>query len=74
MGTGFEVGVCEEEQGIISRAVKQLFQGIEQRCAHAHETHTPPPQFKVSAQFLEVSTPFQPGDQDPQILRWFVRE
>ncbi|XP_046881970.1 kinesin-like protein KIF21B isoform X5 [Hypomesus transpacificus] len=54
MGTGFEVGVCEEEQGIISRAVKQLFQGIEQRCAHAHETHTPPPQFKVSAQFLEL--------------------
>ncbi|KAG5835332.1 hypothetical protein ANANG_G00242760 [Anguilla anguilla] len=35
MGTGFDVNVTEEEQGIIPRAVRQLFQGIERRRAEA---------------------------------------
>ncbi|XP_035238359.1 kinesin-like protein KIF21B isoform X2 [Anguilla anguilla] len=51
MGTGFDVSVLEEEEGIVPRAVRQLFQGIERRRAEAREQ---PPEFKVSAQFLEL--------------------
>lgn len=54
MGTGFDVSVAEDEQGIIPRAVRQLFQGIERRQAEAREAGIHPPEFKVSAQFLEV--------------------
>lgn len=54
MGTGFDVNVSEEEQGIIPRAVRQLFQGIQRRQLEAQESGTQPPEFKVSAQFLEV--------------------
>ena len=31
MGTGFDVNIIEEEQGIISRAVKHLFKNIEEK-------------------------------------------
>ncbi|XP_060713529.1 kinesin-like protein KIF21B isoform X1 [Tachysurus vachellii] len=54
MGTGFDVNVSEEEQGIIPRAVRQLFQGIQRRQLEAQESGTQPPEFKVSAQFLEL--------------------
>ncbi|KAL2091131.1 hypothetical protein ACEWY4_013394 [Coilia grayii] len=54
MGTGFDVNVCEEEQGIIPRAVRQLFQGIQRRRDDAQSTGTQAPEFKVSAQFLEL--------------------
>ncbi|KAJ8259637.1 hypothetical protein GJAV_G00171730 [Gymnothorax javanicus] len=54
MGTGFDVRVTEEEQGIIPRAVRQLFQGIERRRSEALSGHIQPPEFKVSAQFLEL--------------------
>uniref|UniRef100_W5KIC6 Kinesin family member 21B n=1 Tax=Astyanax mexicanus TaxID=7994 RepID=W5KIC6_ASTMX len=54
MGTGFDVNVGEEEQGIIPRAVHQLFQGIQRRRQDAQERSTNPPEFKVSAQFLEL--------------------
>ncbi|KAG7477784.1 hypothetical protein MATL_G00073150 [Megalops atlanticus] len=54
MGTGFDVSVTEEEQGIIPRAVRQLFQGIERRRAEAQGKGVQPPEFKVSAQFLEL--------------------
>uniref|UniRef100_A0A8B9LMM6 Kinesin family member 21B n=1 Tax=Astyanax mexicanus TaxID=7994 RepID=A0A8B9LMM6_ASTMX len=54
MGTGFDVNVGEEEQGIIPRAVRQLFQGIQRRRQDAQERSTNPPEFKVSAQFLEL--------------------
>ncbi|KAG7472612.1 hypothetical protein MATL_G00110520 [Megalops atlanticus] len=54
MGTGFDVSVGEAEQGIIPRAVHQLFQGIEERRAETHAAGTPLPEFKVSAQFLEL--------------------
>lgn len=54
MGTGFDVDVCEEERGIIPRAVQQLFQGIQQRRNAAQNSGIQPPEFKVSAQFLEV--------------------
>ncbi|KAG7319158.1 hypothetical protein KOW79_017632 [Hemibagrus wyckioides] len=54
MGTGFDVTVSEDEQGIIPRAVRQLFQGIQRRRMEAQERGTQPPEFKVSAQFLEL--------------------
>lgn len=54
MGTGFDVSLGQHEQGIIPRAVHQLFQGIQSRRARAQETGIQPPEFKVSAQFLEV--------------------
>lgn len=54
MGTGFDMNVTEEEKGIIPRAVQQLFQGIQKRRLEAQSADIPPPDFKVSAQFLEV--------------------
>nr|XP_055039667.1 kinesin-like protein KIF21B isoform X2 [Misgurnus anguillicaudatus] len=54
MGTGFDLSVSEEEQGIIPRAVRQLFEGIQKRRMEAQRAEMPPPEFKVSAQFLEL--------------------
>ncbi|KAJ8378217.1 hypothetical protein AAFF_G00245050 [Aldrovandia affinis] len=56
MGTGFDMNVLEEEQGIVPRAVHQLFQGIEERrtAGRAQGGGAQPPEFKVSAQFLEL--------------------
>lgn len=55
MGTGFDVNITEEEQGIISRAVKHLFRCIEEKKQAAIKQGLPPPDFKVNAQFLEVN-------------------
>ncbi len=55
MGTGFEVSVSSEENvGIVPRAVRQLFDGIAKRQEEAREAGILPPEFKVSAQFLEL--------------------
>uniref|UniRef100_A0A8B9EW45 Kinesin-like protein KIF21A n=1 Tax=Amazona collaria TaxID=241587 RepID=A0A8B9EW45_9PSIT len=54
MGTGFDVNITEEEQGIISRAVKHLFRCIEEKKQAAIKQGLPPPDFKVNAQFLEL--------------------
>ncbi|XP_035760932.1 kinesin-like protein KIF21B isoform X3 [Neolamprologus brichardi] len=54
MGTGFDVSLSPQEQGIIPRAVHQLFEGIQARRMRAQEAGTQPPDFKVSAQFLEL--------------------
>ncbi|KAF7208409.1 kinesin-like protein KIF21B isoform X1 [Nothobranchius furzeri] len=54
MGTGFDVSLGVQEQGIIPRAVHQLFEGIQTRRIHAQDTGIPAPEFKVSAQFLEL--------------------
>ncbi|KAM9312446.1 kinesin-like protein KIF21A isoform 1-T1 [Gastrophryne carolinensis] len=54
MGTGFDVNITEEEQGIIPRAVKHLFKIIEEKKQAALEQNLPPPDFKVNAQFLEL--------------------
>ncbi|XP_012415076.1 kinesin-like protein KIF21A [Trichechus manatus latirostris] len=54
MGTGFDVNITEEEQGIISRAVKHLFKNIEEKKQTAIKNGLPPPDFKVNAQFLEL--------------------
>lgn len=55
MGTGFDVNITEEEQGIISRAVMHLFRCIEEKKQAAIKQGLPPPEFKVNAQFLEVN-------------------
>uniref|UniRef100_A0A3B4FK77 Kinesin-like protein KIF21B n=1 Tax=Pundamilia nyererei TaxID=303518 RepID=A0A3B4FK77_9CICH len=54
MGTGFDVSLSPQEQGIIPRAVHQLFEGIQARRMRAQEAGAQPPDFKVSAQFLEL--------------------
>uniref|UniRef100_A0A8C3TJV4 Kinesin family member 21A n=1 Tax=Chelydra serpentina TaxID=8475 RepID=A0A8C3TJV4_CHESE len=54
MGTGFDVNMTEEEQGIISRAVKHLFKCIEEKKQAAIKQELPSPEFKVNAQFLEL--------------------
>lgn len=55
MGTGFDVSIGEDELGIIPRAVSHLFRGIEDRKQAAREQGRPVPEFKINAQFLEVS-------------------
>ncbi|XP_043352579.1 kinesin-like protein KIF21A isoform X12 [Dermochelys coriacea] len=54
MGTGFDVNITEEEQGIISRAVKHLFKCIEEKKQAAIKQELPAPEFKVNAEFLEL--------------------
>lgn len=56
MGTGFDMNISDEEHGIIPRAIAHLFSGIEERKRAAQEQGVPAPEFKVSAQFLEVGT------------------
>ncbi|XP_051975448.1 kinesin-like protein KIF21A isoform X6 [Xyrauchen texanus] len=54
MGTGFDMTLSDEELGIIPRAVSHLFKGIEQRQQTAADQGRPAPEFKISAQFLEL--------------------
>uniref|UniRef100_A0A8B9S9V4 Kinesin motor domain-containing protein n=1 Tax=Apteryx owenii TaxID=8824 RepID=A0A8B9S9V4_APTOW len=54
MGTGFDMNISENEQGIIPRAIGHLFSGIEERKRAAQSQGMAAPEFKVSAQFLEV--------------------
>ncbi|XP_068576192.1 kinesin-like protein KIF21B isoform X6 [Cebidichthys violaceus] len=54
MGTGFDMSLGQHEQGIIPRAVHQLFEGIQNSRVRAQEAGIQPPEFKVSAQFLEL--------------------
>ncbi|XP_044048353.1 kinesin-like protein KIF21A isoform X3 [Siniperca chuatsi] len=54
MGTGFDVNIVDEELGIIPRAVHHLYKGIEERRQAAQEQGRPVPEFKISAQFLEL--------------------
>lgn len=54
MGTGFEPGLRDEQKGIVPRAVKHLFNGIEERRRAASERSEPPPEFKIYAEFMEL--------------------
>ncbi|KAG5316961.1 KI21A protein, partial [Acromyrmex heyeri] len=54
MGTGFDVEVDETIVGIIPRAIKHLFDGIADKQNRARERAQMPPEFKVTAQFLEL--------------------
>lgn len=70
MGTGFDVSLGQNEQGIIPRAVHQLFQGIQSRRVRAQEAGIQPPEFKVSAQFLEVRTAPASGSVCMGVMGW----
>uniref|UniRef100_G1KJM5 Kinesin-like protein KIF21B n=1 Tax=Anolis carolinensis TaxID=28377 RepID=G1KJM5_ANOCA len=48
------MSISEEENGIIPRAITHLFNGIDERKRAAQEQGVPAPEFKVSAQFLEL--------------------
>ena len=54
MGTGFDMTILPEELGVIPRAVKEIFSGIQERKSSAVERNEPIPQFEVKAQFLEA--------------------
>ncbi|XP_018357315.1 PREDICTED: kinesin-like protein KIF21A isoform X1 [Trachymyrmex septentrionalis] len=54
MGTGFDVEVDETIVGIIPRAIKHLFDGIADKQKRARERAQMPPEFKITAQFLEL--------------------
>ena len=54
MGTGFDMGIQPVQLGIIPRAVRHLFDGITSRLEEAKENNLRPPEFKVSAQFMEL--------------------
>ncbi|XP_032663629.1 kinesin-like protein KIF21A isoform X2 [Odontomachus brunneus] len=54
MGTGFDVEVDETIVGIIPRAINHLFNGIADKQERARERAQMPPEFKVTAQFLEL--------------------
>lgn len=57
MGTSFDVGVPDECIGIIPRAARHLFEGIQMRREKAENEGKPLPEVKVTAQFLEVIYP-----------------
>ncbi|XP_076067796.1 kinesin-like protein 31E [Oratosquilla oratoria] len=54
MGTGLEVESGPDTQGIIPRAVEHLFAGIDERRARARAEEITPPEFKISAHFMEL--------------------
>ncbi|XP_048580945.1 kinesin-like protein KIF21A isoform X2 [Nematostella vectensis] len=54
MGTGFDVNIDPLEEGIVPRAVGQLFSGIERRRQEAKQRNEPQPDFKVTVQFMEL--------------------
>ncbi|XP_044588252.1 kinesin-like protein KIF21A isoform X6 [Cotesia glomerata] len=54
MGTGFDIEIGDHVVGIIPRAIRHLFDGIAAKQARARERGHMPPEFKVTAQFLEL--------------------
>ncbi|XP_046473383.1 kinesin-like protein KIF21A isoform X2 [Neodiprion pinetum] len=54
MGTGFDVEVDDSVIGIIPRAITHLYNGILEKQERARERGQMPPEFKVTAQFLEL--------------------
>lgn len=54
MGTGFDVEIDDSIVGIIPRAIKHLFEGIAEKQSYAKDRAQLPPEFKITAQFLEL--------------------
>lgn len=54
MGTGFEVDIGQDQVGIIPRAIEHLFNGIDKTIQLAQENGVITPEFKVTAQFMEL--------------------
>lgn len=54
MGSGFDVDMGNKQIGIIPRAIHHLFDSIQNRIQQARENGVVAPEFKVSAQFMEL--------------------
>lgn len=54
MGSGFDVDLQMEQLGIIPRAIHHLFDGMHNKIQNAQESGNLPPEFKVTAQFMEL--------------------
>lgn len=54
MGSGFDVDITPEQVGIIPRAIEHLFNGIHEIINNAQMNGVPPPEFKISTQFMEL--------------------
>ncbi|CAH0561964.1 unnamed protein product [Brassicogethes aeneus] len=54
MGSGFDVDLPSDQLGIIPRAIHHLFDGMHQKIQNAHDLGQLPPEFKVTAQFMEL--------------------
>nr|CAD7203554.1 unnamed protein product [Timema douglasi] len=54
MGTGFDVELDPDQTGIIPRSIHHMFDGITRRIETARQTGEPSPEFKVTAQFMEL--------------------
>lgn len=54
MGTGFEVDASPDILGIVPRAVDHLFRGVREKQETARQDGQPAPDFKVTAQFMEL--------------------
>lgn len=54
MGSGFDVDLKDEQKGIIPRAIHHLFDGMHFRIKQSQENNVLPPEFKVTAQFMEL--------------------
>lgn len=78
MGTGFDIegrsSYCtiSETQGIIPRAVHYLFAKIQERVKEAADAGHPSPDFKVSAQFVELYNEeiFDLIDPEAKVMFW----
>ncbi|KAK9890310.1 hypothetical protein WA026_010413 [Henosepilachna vigintioctopunctata] len=54
MGSGFEVDLGQDQIGIIPRAIHHLFDSIDNRIQNARENGSVAPEFKITAQFMEL--------------------
>ncbi|XP_059472977.1 kinesin-like protein KIF21A [Neocloeon triangulifer] len=54
MGTGYELTCGIEHVGMLPRAIRHIFSGIESRQEQAREAGLPVPEFRVEAQFIEL--------------------
>ncbi|KAL3289508.1 hypothetical protein HHI36_022925 [Cryptolaemus montrouzieri] len=54
MGSGFDVDLDREQIGIIPRSIHHLFDSIHNRIQNARENGLVAPEFKITAQFMEL--------------------
>lgn len=54
MGTGYELTCGVDNVGMLPRAIRHIYSGIESRQEQAREAGLPVPEFRVEAQFIEL--------------------
>ena len=54
MGTTFDAGLTEQEEGILPRAITYLFERIEQKSNEMKSNGLEVPEFTINAQFIEL--------------------